>query len=429
MTAPPSEVALYVGPDALRVDVFDRYSIDVSMLEVGTAWTFSLWYSDQARAAWRLLTDPTRGLRLGQAVTVTIDGDAVLSGIVESRAVGDAEGGRAPPSFVISGRDALGPAATWGADPTLSLPGRSLEDVLTDLYRGVGIVPEVSASVLEQQRRTASTVARSRRAVWSRRVADLQDFASAGDLGAKDAVDRIRGSGPRPYGVTHVRHPRVGETVQAVVERIVRGLGYRVWTSPGQDPVRTAVIVDRPRTTGEVRLRLLRELVDGRVSYRGNVLSGRETTSIRDVPTQVTVLAHAPRGDAQAAMIARTVENGYLLTEAAAARVDPNTPPRPRYVESQQARTVAAAQAEAGRICAEANERFRVYDASVLGHRYEGLLWVPNNRVAVRDELLGMDETMLLVSASYEGARESAQTTRLTLLPEGALSEIPAEQT
>lgn len=401
MTAPPSEVALYVGPDALRVDVFDRYSIDVSMLEVGTAWTFSLWYSDQARAAWRLLTDPTRGLRLGQAVTVTIDGDAVLSGIVESRAVGDAEGGRAPPSFVISGRDALGPAATWAADPTLSLPGRSLEDVLTDLYRGVGLVPEVSESVEASTR--VGALRRPRRGTHSRAASRRE--------------------------ITRTRHPRVGETVQAVVERIVRGLGYRVWTSPGQDPVRTAVIVDRPRTTGEVRLRLLRELVDGRVSYRGNVLSGRETTSIREVPTQVTVLAHAPRGDAQAAMIARTVENGYLLTEAAAARVDPNTPPRPRYVESQQARTVAAAQAEAGRICAEANERFRVYDASVLGHRYEGLLWVPNNRVAVRDELLGMDETMLLVSASYEGARESAQTTRLTLLPEGALSEIPAEQT
>lgn len=400
-TPVPSEVALHVGPDGLRVDVFDRYSIDLSMLEVGTAFTFSLWYSEQARASWQLLTHPERGLKLGQVVTVTVDGDAVLSGIVEEREVGDGGDGRGTPVFVISGRDELGPASTWHADPALSLAGRALEDALTDLYRGVGIVPEVSESVDAATR--VGTLRQPRRGSRTRRTSRRQ--------------------------LIRMKHPRIGEAVHAVAERIVRALGFRIWTAPGVDTARTSVIIDRPRTSGPVRFSLLREFRDGRVTHRGNIESGREKSSIRNVPTSVTVLAHAPRGDAQAAMIARTVANQYLLTATAAARVDPNTPPRPRYVESQQARTVAAAQNEAGRICAEANESFRTYEATVLGHRHEGLLWAPNSRVAVRDELAGIDETMTLVHVSLSGSRAEGQSTSLRLLPEGALTEIPHPST
>jgi prophage tail gpP-like protein len=136
------------------------------------------------------------------------------------------------------------------------------------------------------------------------------------------------------------------------------------------------------------------------------------------------VYANAPRGDAASAKIARTVENGFLLTPAASARVADDAPPRPRYVESRQARTVEAAHNEAARVCAQANEGFCRGEYQVLGHRQGGRLWVPNVRVAVRDDLNGIDETMLLVAVRYEGSKAGSQVTRLTLLPEGALSEL-----
>ena len=161
------------------------------------------------------------------------------------------------------------------------------------------------------------------------------------------------------------------------------------------------------------------------MSDRSTIWAGTETVSIRDVPTEVTVFADAPRGDAAAAKIARTVTNGFLLTPEAAARAAIDAPARPRYVESRSARTVEAAQNEAARLCAEANEGFRTSVYSVLGHRQNGRLWMPNNLVAVRDELLGVDETMLVVDCEYTGSRSEAQRTELTLLPLGALSEIP----
>ena len=150
LTPEPSIVEVFVGPERLKVDVWDRYTFDLSMLEVGLGWTLSFWYSERARASWQLLTDPAQGVKCGHLVTVAIDGDAVLSGLVETRTVGDEEGQE--PVFVISGRDVLGAASSWDADPTLTLRGRALEDALAEVYSGVGVVPEVSEHVDPAQR-------------------------------------------------------------------------------------------------------------------------------------------------------------------------------------------------------------------------------------------------------------------------------------
>lgn len=391
--AEPSIVEVFVGPDAIKIDVWDRYTFDLSMLDVGLAWTLSCWYSDEARASWRLLTDPNRGVKCGELVTVAIDGDAVLSGLVETRAVGDDEG--QAPVFVISGRDVLGAAASWDADPTLTLKGRALEDALTAVYGGVGVVPEVSQHV--------------------------DPTAHVGRL--RTPRRHVRSRAARRRDVVRASHPRVGEKVQQVAERMVRQLGYRLWTAAAEG--RTAVVVDRPASSGAPLFTLLRELVNGRVTEASNLLAGKEVTSIKEVPSVVTAFADAPRGDSTSAKISREVANGFLLTDAAAARVSLDAPPRPRYLQSRSATTEAGAHNEASRVCAQANERFRVVEYSVPGHRQGGRLWVPNTRVAVRDELVGIDETMLCVSVRYAGSRTDAQRTQVTLVPEGALSEIP----
>lgn len=393
LTPESSIVEVFVGPEGLKVDVWDRYTFDLSMLEVGLGWMLAFWYSERARASWQLLTDPAQGVKCGHLVTVAIDGDAVLSGIVETRTVGDEEGQE--PVFVISGRDVLGAASSWDADPTLTLRGRALEDALAEVYSGVGVVPEVSEHVDPAQR--VGRLRPPRRNIRSRAV---------------KRAELVRAS-----------HPTVGEKVQSVVDRIVRGLGYRVWATAGEG--RTPVVVDRPRTTGEVLFHLTRRRINGEVTEDTNVVAGREITNIQNVPSVVTVFADAPRGDGRSAKISREVTNGFLLTDAAAARVDLNAPARPRYVQSKQATTPAGAHNEAARICARANEQFRSAEYTVLGHRQNGRLWVPNVRAGVVDELVGIDETMLVTTVRYSGSHDESPKTRLTLVPDGALSEIP----
>lgn len=399
MSAPErSIVELFVGPEAIQVDVWDRYTYRLSMLEVGVAWTFSFPFSEVSRSAWDVLLDPVRGIKCGHRITLAIDGDAVLSGIVESVAAGDDDPNKSPPVLTISGRDALGPAVSWDADPSLTLRGRTFGDAVQAAYQGVGIVADIGASV-----DPGSTVGRLR----ARR-------ARSGRMHASTARNEaVRAS-----------QPRIGERVQQVVERMARALGYRVWTTPVEGSGMTGVVVDRPRT-GTPTLSLVRERVNGKITDASNVWAGKRTTSIASVPTSVTVFGDQQRGDSEAQKIAREVTNGFLLTDDAAREVDYEALTQPRYVQSRNASTEAGAQNEAARLCAESNERFRTYDCTVLGHRLGGRLLVPNLLASVRDDIAKVTGAWLVVSVEGSGSREGAQSTKLSLVPDGALSVIP----
>jgi prophage tail gpP-like protein len=400
LTPRTSIVSVYIGPTGRRVDVWDTIRVDLSMLEVATAWTLSFWWSNVGESAWRELTDPTTGVKCGQRITVTIDGDAVISGLVETMVRGDQE--NEEPKLVLSGRDELGVAVSADADPTITLRGRTIEDVIAALYDTVGIIADVSESIA-QRVYTGRPV--PRRGSWHAHA--------------------------RRTKTTRVSHPQVGEKVHQVVEKVARQLGYRVWTAPGIESGHTAVIVDTPRATGLPTMTLLRELTEtGRVSERSNILWGRETTAIADVPTRVTVFADGQRGEKVSEKIAREVTNGTLFSEENAKRIDSNTPERPKYAKSRAASTRAGAENEASRILADANMRLRSYEAGVTGFRYgdAGLLWIPNSRVTVQDEIAGVSEVMLLVSASFSQSVAGAQTTSLRLLPDGAVSVIPVEE-
>ena len=402
MSAPErSEIDLFVGPEALAIDVWETYAIRVSMLEVGLPWTFSFWHSELPRSAWERLIDPVTGLKCGHRVTFAIDGDAVLSGVVETRAVGDDAADRTAPVFVLSGRDDLGAAVTWDADPTLVLRGRTLGDAIGAVYQRLGIVAEIGASVSP-----GATVGRLR----ARR-------ARRGRMHARTARNEaVRAS-----------HPRIGERAHQVVERMVRQLGYRVWTTPVEGSGHTGVIVDQPRAGGTASHTLRRELTEtGRLTDRSNLQCGRETTSIANIPTAITVFADSQRGDNPAQKIAREVTNGFLLTEAALARVDLGAIEQPRYTQSRSASTEAGAQNEAARLCAQSNEGFRRYEGVILGHRLEGKLVTPNQVVLLTDSVVGIaGERWLITEVEYTGSRGEDQRTKLSLVPEGALSVIP----
>lgn len=401
MTAPQqSDIDLFVGPEALSVDVWASYEIRLSMLEVGLPWTFSFWYSEQTASAWALLLDPVRGIKCGHQVTFAIDGDAVLSGIVETHVPGDSGPGRGPPVFVISGRDALAPAVAGDADPSLTLRGRTLSEAIQAVYQGVGIVADIGGSV-----DPAATVGRLR----ARRARRGRMHAAAA---RNDAV--------------LASQPRIGEKAHQVVERMTRQLGYRVWTTPVEGSGRTGIIVDRPRSGGAPTHTMRREMVGGRVTDRSVLQWGRQPTSIANIPTTVTVYGDGQRGDHPADQIIREVTNGFLLTDAAAARVDYAAITQPRYLQSRDATTPAGAQNEAARVCAQANEGFRRYEGGILGHRLEGKLVLPNQVVLLTDDLLGITgERWLITEVAYSGTRDADQQTTVTMVPEGALSVIP----
>lgn len=393
-------VELYVGPDAIRVDVWDRYDINLSMLEAGTAWTFTFWRSSTAReTAWEVLTDPERGVKLGHVVTLSIDNDAVLTGRVETLEIGDANGDRAGFEVVISGRDLAGPAISWDADPTLSLKGKPLLESLAALFRRVQLPVEFGEH--------ADPRANTRSLRTPRR-------------GRHGAVTRPH---RRPVDV---KHPDIGEKIWQVTERIVRGLGYRIWVTPGHEAGNCGIVVDTPNYGGERLFSFTRAIVDGVATAETNILKGREISNIRDVPTEVTVYADAPRGDNESARLRRTMVNGYLNSaEITRGLVAEDIFPQPRYVRSQQAKSDEAAQQEAARVIAEAMERFRMYRCTVQGHGQRGRVYTPNSMSHVRDDIFPLREDMLILSCKFSGGRGIGQTTEVVLGPNGALSSEP----
>lgn len=394
------DVELTWGRSSYRVDLFDHYDVTLSMLEAGTAVTFTAWGSSRDdETVWGLLTDRDFGLKIGDPFWLKIDGVTVFAGRVETLEAGDSNGTRGGFDVTFSGRDLSGPAISWDADPFVSFRGATLSTALRALFDGLGLAVRLGEHV--------------------------------------DPEASLRGLRPRRDGrfTTHVRtharpvdvsHPKVGERVWQVAERIVRGLGYRLFVAPGDDAT-CNLVVDTPNYRGERLFSFVRELDgEGLATPSSNILHGREALNGRDVPTEVTVFAEAPRGDAARASLARTVTNGYLLSpEITRGRVSSQMPPQPRFLRSEQAKTDEAARQEASRVIAEAMERFRVYRCTVQGHGQGGRIYTPNTMAHVRDDKLGLREDMLLTRCTLTGGRSHGQTTKLELVPDGALSTEP----
>jgi prophage tail gpP-like protein len=213
--------------------------------------------------------------------------------------------------------------------------------------------------------------------------------------------------------------------VWQVANRIARGLGYRLFVAPSEDGT-VNIVVDAPNYAGEPLFTFMREIVDGTVTPASNILHGRESFNVRDVPTDVTVFGSAKRGDVESARIKRRVENGYLINpDVTRGKVSESMPRQPRYLRSDQAKTQEGALKEAERVLSEANERFRVYRCAVQGHGQAGRVYGPNIMSNVRDDKLGIRERMLLASCTFSGGHSTGQTTRAELVPFGALSVEP----
>ncbi len=383
------------GTAGYGLDVWDGYEITLDMLAPGSPWTFELWRSSETtrRNAWGELLQRAK---IGERVTLSIDNVVLLDGKIRTS---DPMADRSGAKIVLSGTDLAGQAMASGANPLLSLRNTTLQTALERLFQplsitvelGEGVDPLAAAPAVRPPRRPSRRPSRRR-----------------------SAVDRF--------------HPKVGETVWQCADALCRKAGYLLWTAPGSTPDRLVLRVDVPRSEGEAKFSFVREF-DGDVFTReSNIESGHYHRSIDNVPSEVTVFADAPRGDALPARHANTVENDAFGGPDFSFIV----PAQPHYVMSARARTPAAAQREATRIIGDANRTLRSYTAKVLGHgqRVNGLdlLYVPNELATVQDDLFGLQMDGVITRAVHIGSRKGGspgQQTQLTIVPRGAIKVSP----
>lgn len=387
------------GSGAIEVDVWDRYTVTLSMLQAGQAWTFSLWRSRDRRAAWDVLN---RRAKIFERVTLSIDGHPQITGRIETIERG--ADGHGPCELVLSGRDLAGPALSWDADPTVALKGLALEDALSALFDPLALTLRI----------TPAAAAR-----------EVQSARRPGASGAGAARRR------RPVDLSH---PRPGEKVWQLAESIVRRLGYMMWVAPRTDGT-VGIVVDSPDYEQAPSYTFARRL-DAAGNGSGNILRGGERLSAQSVPTDANIYTGTARGAAVSSKSRAQVQNAALF-DANVTRgfVLDTTQPQPRHVRSERARTLQAAQKEGDRLIADAMASFNTYRATVQGHgqTVEGQdrLYAVNTVARVIDDVMidpegrGLNAPMLATSVQLDGSRQSGQTTTLTLVPLGAIRVTP----
>jgi len=391
--------------DGTEVDVFDKYIISLDMMRAGNAWTVEMWRSSTRDTTWPVLR---RLLKLGENVTVSIDGAAQVTGRIETF---DTLVERKGASMVISGRDLGGMAMSWDADPTIRLRGLSLSDALTALFAPFGVPVLV----------TDAAAARI-----------VQSGTNQGGAG-RAPTRGVRHAATRAQPIDR-SHPRAGERAWSLGEEMCRRVGFLLWTAPSANGG-LAVVVDVPAFTTPDVFTFTRRIEDGEAT--GNILRSAEKFSIKEIPTEVSVYTGTTRGDLVSNR-SRSQTFNVALETAAVSRgfVASPMPAQVRHVKSARSRTLAASAQEGSRVISEAMAGFRRYECTVQGHGQtvagSPRLYALNTMSRVRDDLTTapdgspLDESMLLTTLTFSGGREGC-TTSAVLVPRDSIVVIPQE--
>ncbi len=389
------DVALHLGTSGLRLDVWDRYELTISMLRPGSPWCFSLFKSYSRQSTWGALK---ANLKLGERVMLSVDGALQMNGyigrIVE---VSDPDQGD---GIAISGRDLSGPALRFHADPKVRLKGLPLEEALARLFQPIGVAVRIGANANAARQVQSGT----------RRNAHVSHAAT-----------RTRRTQTIDHG-----HPQPGETIWQVAEAICRRLGYLIWCAPDAEQG-LSVVVDTPAYSSDPLYQF--ERVSGRSCTYGRA---EHTVQIDEVPTVVTAYADSARGDTVSARGSFELMNGALLDPSflggwSAAELLA----QPMHVQAERARGVGAAQRTAERIVADANAHLRTLTLTVQGHGQPNddgpNLYAVNTMATVRDDHFGFDERMLVQELVLRGGADEGASTTITLGTQGAIALSPED--
>lgn len=415
-------VTLSSGTD---VDVFDRYTITLDMMRAGNPWTVSMWRSvSGARdASWEVLR---REVKLGENVTLSIDGAAQVTGRIETlrTAAPDDKGGA---TMVISGRDLGGMAMTWDADPTVRLKGLALSDALSALFAPLGVpvlITDAAAARLVQSGTNRASLGHAHRPHATHTTRPHSPSRGVHRAAARRRAQPIDQS-----------HPRAGERAWALAEEMCRRVGFLMWVAPAADGG-IAVVVDVPAFSTPDVFTFGRR-IEG-LTATGNILKGAEAFSIKEVPSEVNVYTGTTRGDLisnrsrsqtfNVGVETAAVNRGFLASPM---------PAQVRHIKSARSRTLAASAKEGERVIAEAMAGFRRVEVTVQGHgqTVAGVdrLYAVNTMARVRDDLCTspdgapLDESMLITGVTFEGGRSTGTTTSLVLVPKDSISIIPQD--
>ena len=403
-----THTASLVLSDGTEVDTWDAYTITLDMLQPGSPWTASMWRSSVRQTTWAVLRAK---IKLFDKVTFVIDGAPQITGRIETfDTQADREGGA---RITISGRDMAGPALSWDADPTVRLKGLQLSAALEALFAPLGIPVVIGADADAARTVQIGTTRGSRGVSSGRRTRRTQ------------VCDRAQ--------------PQPGEKVWQLADEIARRLGYLIWTAPAQDGG-LAVVIDRPAYSSAEVFTFARRITEtaAGATAAGNILSGGETFSVRDVPSEVNVYSGTARGASLSARQRYQAVN-LAIADVEVTRgfaLDP-APAQPRHVRAQRARTVAETAREATRIVSEAMYGFRRYACTVQGHGQtidgRALLYTVNTMCRVRDDVCTsaagdpLDESMLATRVEFKRSRKAGTTTEVTLSPRDAISLVPQD--
>lgn len=420
-----SHTATVTLSSGTSVDVFDRYTIALDMMRAGNPWTVSMWRSvSGARdASWEVLR---REVKLGENVTLSIDGAAQVTGRIETlrTAAPDDKGGA---TMVISGRDLGGMAMTWDADPTVRLKGLALSDALAALFAPLGVpvvITDAAAARLVQSGTNRASLGHA-----SRPHATHTTRPHSPSRGVHRAAARRRA---QPIDQSH---PRAGEKAWALAEEMCRRVGFLMWVAPSADGG-IAAVVDVPAFSTPDVFTFGRR-IEG-LTATGNILKGAEAFSIKEVPSEVNVYTGTTRGDLISNRSrSQTFNVGVERADVNRGFLASPMPAQVRHIKSTRSRTLAASAKEGERVIAEAMAGFRRYELTVQGHgqTVAGVdrLYAVNTMARVRDDLCTspdgapLDESMLITGVTFEGGRSTGTTTSLVLVPKDSISIIPQD--
>lgn len=470
-------VALTLASSGVELDVWDEYVITLDMLSPGASFTFALWYSRDRATAWEVLR---RSVKVGDSVVLSIDGAPQLNGRIDTIET-DADGHGAR-MMTVTGRDLAGVALDFDADPTINVVGLRLEDALRRVFASVNVPFRMTTADAAREvttkrasRRTTaveaavtsppvlippptqpSIVALGIASPLGRLVGLRVDPISlarpedeiaiyrAREAARNAAQHRARARAQRNKSViVDEAHPKPGERVWHFAEAIVCRLGMRLWVAPDAANGVT-VVADRPDDSQEPTFAFNRVLTDGvNTSPSNNVLKGKESISIRGVPTSVSVYTNTSRGDTTAGRSRAIVQNTRLADDVVTRGfVLRPTPLQPRYIRSERSRVPQRSEQEGERIITDAMASFRTYTATVRGHgqRVDGVdrLFAINTTARVVDSVCSdpngnaLDEVMLMTRVEFRRARVagtggSGTQTTVNLVPLGAIDLTPTQ--
>jgi prophage tail gpP-like protein len=367
------------------VDTWAAYDVTIDMLAPGSPWTFELFWSRSARSTWSALNESAL---VGEQLYLSIDGATQLSGEIERRVERTSREGA---SMVLSGRDLAGPLQDADADPSIVLRGHALDDALVALAGP----SQVSLFITDAANAVECQAIRNRRRSMARR--------------------------PRRQRVDLTRI-RPGDKVWWVMSRLCRKAGFLCWTAPyPEEGAGIGVVVDAPNTS-TTPLYAVDRYEQG-TGYAGRVLDSERTINLRGVPSEVTAYTHSALTSGQDARMRTLVFNERLVHPLVVA--DPL--PRPRFIRSPPARSVASVRRVAERLVSDAMADFEVYECTVQGHGQGDRLWAVNSPCLVSDDFHGIDKVMLITSVHFHGSRQRGQFTKLRMVPIGAIKVTPEE--